>query len=81
MVAVQSLLADRPGVLTAARALSHFGEHGIGWLLVSLLGAVLQPRRRAIGWSPGPAHSPPTPPRCCSSVWCGANGRITRPLR
>ena len=27
MVAVQSDLADRPGVLTAARALSHFGEH------------------------------------------------------
>jgi len=46
MVAVQSLLADRPGVLTAARALSHFGEHSVGWLLASLLGAVLQPRRR-----------------------------------
>ena len=47
IVAVQSLLADRPGVLTAARALSHFGEHSVGWLLVSLLGAVLQPRRRS----------------------------------
>jgi membrane-associated phospholipid phosphatase len=46
MVAVQSLLADRPGVLTAARALSHFGEHSIGWLVVSLLGAILRPRRR-----------------------------------
>ncbi len=46
MVAVQSVLADRPGVLTAARALSHFGEHSIGWLVVSLLGAVLLPRRR-----------------------------------
>jgi membrane-associated phospholipid phosphatase len=46
MVAVQSALADRPGVLTAARALSHFGEHSIGWLAVSLLGAVLVPRRR-----------------------------------
>jgi membrane-associated phospholipid phosphatase len=46
MVAVQSLLADRPGVLAAARAMSHFGEHSIGWLLVSLLGAVLRPGRR-----------------------------------
>jgi len=46
MVAVQSALADRPGVLTAARALSQFGEHSIGWLAVSLLGAVLVPRRR-----------------------------------
>ena len=46
MVAVQSVLADRPGVLTAARALSHFGEHSIGWLVVSLLGAVLLPGRR-----------------------------------
>jgi membrane-associated phospholipid phosphatase len=46
MVAVQSALADRPGVLTAARGLSHFGEHSIGWVAVSLLGAVLMPRRR-----------------------------------
>jgi membrane-associated phospholipid phosphatase len=47
MVAVQSVLADRPGVLTAARAMSHFGEHSIGWLVVSLLGAVALPRRRS----------------------------------
>ena len=46
MVAVQSALAERPGVLAAARALSHFGEHSIGWLVVSLLGALLLPRRR-----------------------------------
>ena len=46
MVAVQSALADRPGVLTAARGLSHFGEHSIGWVAVSLLGAVLLPARR-----------------------------------
>ena len=30
----------------SARALSHFGEHSIGWLVVSLLGAVLLPGRR-----------------------------------
>jgi membrane-associated phospholipid phosphatase len=46
LVAVQSALADRPGVLTAARGLSHFGEHSVGWLVVALVGAVLMPRRR-----------------------------------
>jgi membrane-associated phospholipid phosphatase len=46
LVAVQSALTDRPGVLTAARGLSHFGEHSIGWLAVASLGAVLMPRRR-----------------------------------
>ncbi|MBS4727997.1 phosphatase PAP2 family protein [Mycobacterium sp. SM1] len=45
LVALQSALADRPGVLTAARGLSHFGEHSIGWLAVSALGALSQPRR------------------------------------
>ncbi len=46
LVAVQSALTDRPGVLTAARGLSHFGEHSVGWLAVALVGAVLMPRRR-----------------------------------
>ncbi|OMC42028.1 phosphatase PAP2 family protein [Mycobacterium sp. IS-1264] len=46
MVAVQAALADRPGVLTTARGLSHFGEHSIGWVAVSLLGALLVPRQR-----------------------------------
>jgi len=46
MVAVQSALGDRPGVLTAARVLSYFGEHSIGWLVVSALGVLLVPRRR-----------------------------------
>jgi membrane-associated phospholipid phosphatase len=46
LVAVQSALADRPGVLAGARALSHFGEHSIGWLSVAALGALLRPRRR-----------------------------------
>jgi len=46
LVAVQSALADRPGVLAGARALSHFGEHSIGWVVVAALGALLQPRRR-----------------------------------
>jgi decaprenylphosphoryl-5-phosphoribose phosphatase len=46
LVAVQSALADRPGVLAGARALSHFGEHSIGWVAVAALGALLQPSRR-----------------------------------
>jgi membrane-associated phospholipid phosphatase len=46
LVAVQSTLADRPGVLTTARGLSYFGEHSIGWVAVSLLGALLVPGRR-----------------------------------
>lgn len=46
LVAVQSALAGRPGVLTGARALSHFGEHSLGWLAVAALAALLDPRRR-----------------------------------
>ena len=46
LVAVQSALADLPGVLTGARVLSHFGEHSIGWVAVAVLGAALQPRQR-----------------------------------
>jgi membrane-associated phospholipid phosphatase len=49
LVAVQSAVADRPGVLAGARTLSHFGEHSIGWLAVSALGALLTPARRR-GW-------------------------------
>jgi membrane-associated phospholipid phosphatase len=47
LVKVQSVLSGRPGVLTIARILSHFGEHSIGWLVVSAVGALAQPRRRA----------------------------------
>jgi len=46
VVAVQSALAQRRGALAAARALSYFGEHSIGWLAVSAIGAILQPPRR-----------------------------------
>ncbi|MEZ0363519.1 phosphatase PAP2 family protein [Mycobacterium sp. pUA109] len=46
LVAVQSALAGRPGVLATARGLSHFGEHSLGWLAVSAAGALAQPRRR-----------------------------------
>ena len=46
MVAVQSALADRPGVLATARGMSHFGEHSVGWLVVAMVGAFLEPARR-----------------------------------
>ncbi len=46
LVAVQSTLAGRRGVLPAARGLSHFGEHSAGWVAVALFGAALQPTRR-----------------------------------
>jgi hypothetical protein len=72
IVAVQSALADRPGVLSTARGLSHFGEHSIGWLAVALVGAALspasgryrQPAVAGIGWWPVPARSPRTRRPC-----------------
>ncbi|OBI77127.1 phosphatase PAP2 family protein [Mycobacterium sp. E740] len=61
LVAVQSALADRPGVLSGARALSHFGEHSLGWLVIALLGAVFQAERRrawlAVGVGAFVAHA------------------------
>lgn len=46
LVAVQRAVAGRPGMLPAARGLSHFGEHSLGWMALAALGAVLSPRRR-----------------------------------
>ncbi|OAN32924.1 phosphatase PAP2 family protein [Mycolicibacterium iranicum] len=46
LVAVQSALAQRPGVLPAARGLSHFGEHSLGWMAVAALGALVSPDKR-----------------------------------
>lgn len=61
LVAVQSALAGRPGVLAGARALSHFGEHSLGWLAVSAAGALAQPSRRrswiAVGVGAFAAHA------------------------
>ena len=63
LVAVQSALADRPGVLRSARALSHFGEHSIGWLVVAAVGALLQVKRdgsMAALWAAPAAVETPT---------------------
>lgn len=46
LVVIQSAVAEKPGVLAGARALSHFGEHSLGWLVLSAVGAVVFPSRR-----------------------------------
>ena len=43
---LQRLLAGRPEALSAARALSHFGEHALGWVAVAGIGAALDAGRR-----------------------------------
>jgi len=35
-----------PGAVSAARGLSHFGEHALGWLALGALGALTDRRRR-----------------------------------
>ncbi|MGO3324997.1 phosphatase PAP2 family protein [Gordonia sp. (in: high G+C Gram-positive bacteria)] len=45
LVAVQAAIADRPGALSAARGLSHFGEHSLGWLALAGAGALAAHRR------------------------------------
>jgi decaprenylphosphoryl-5-phosphoribose phosphatase len=43
---VQRVAAARPPVVSAARGLSHFGEHAAGWLAIGALGAAVDRRRR-----------------------------------
>lgn len=61
LVGVQSALTHRPGVLTGARALSHFGEHSLGWVGVAAVGALACPARRkswiAVGVGAFVAHA------------------------
>lgn len=45
LAAVQRRIAA-PRVVTAARGLSHFGEHALGWLVLGALGALIDRRRR-----------------------------------
>ena len=45
LAAVQARLATPP-VISAARAMSHFGEHAAGWVALSGVGALLSRRRR-----------------------------------
>lgn len=44
---VQGTIGAQPAVVRAARGLSHFGEHALGWVAVAGVGAALdKPRRR-----------------------------------
>ncbi|MGH3804788.1 MAG: MYXO-CTERM sorting domain-containing protein, partial [Pseudonocardiaceae bacterium] len=45
LTAVQRRTAA-PQVVSAARGLSHFGEHALGWLALGALGALVDRRRR-----------------------------------
>lgn len=48
--AVQDSIADVPGVLPAAKAMSFFGEHALGWMGLAALGAAADADRRR-GWA------------------------------
>lgn len=45
LAAVQRHIA-RPRAVAAARGMSHFGEHALGWLALGVLGALADRRRR-----------------------------------
>ena len=45
LVGVQSTLST-PATVSLARAMSHFGEHAAGWVVLSVAGALLVPGRR-----------------------------------
>ncbi len=45
--AVQAALGSKPAVVSAARGMSHFGEHALGWVGIAAAGWLLdKPRRR-----------------------------------
>jgi membrane-associated phospholipid phosphatase len=44
--AVQGTIGRDPRVLAAARGMSHFGEHALGWLAIGALGALVDKSRR-----------------------------------
>ena len=46
LVAIQDKALDLPHAQATARALSHFGEHALGWLGLAAVGAGLDRRRR-----------------------------------
>jgi len=43
---VQGTIGAKPAVVKAARGLSHFGEHALGWVAVAGVGAALDKSRR-----------------------------------
>nr|WP_203236695.1 phosphatase PAP2 family protein [Nocardia panacis] len=45
--AVQATLGSKPAVVSAARGMSHFGEHALGWVGIAAAGWLMdKPRRR-----------------------------------
>jgi membrane-associated phospholipid phosphatase len=45
--AVQATLGSKPAVVSAARSMSHFGEHALGWVGIAAAGWLVdKPRRR-----------------------------------
>ena len=46
LVAIQDKLVDVPGILPAARGLSHFGEHALGWMGLAAAGAAVDAKKR-----------------------------------
>ncbi|MFC3963879.1 phosphatase PAP2 family protein [Nocardia jiangsuensis] len=47
ITAVQSAIGGNPAVISAARGLSHFGEHALGWVGIAAAGWLVdKPRRR-----------------------------------
>lgn len=61
LAAVQRPLLAVPGAVSAARGLSHFGEHSLGWLAAAAIGAAVdRPHRRqwaAVGVGAFGAHA------------------------
>ncbi|WP_048381224.1 phosphatase PAP2 family protein [Corynebacterium renale] len=49
LLALQGSVGKLPGVLPAARAMSFFGEHALGWMGLGAVGAVADKQRRR-GW-------------------------------
>lgn len=61
LVSIQHAIADKPGVLTTARGMSHFGEHALGWMAAAATGYLVDTRRREqwvhVGISAFTAHA------------------------
>ncbi|NLG54835.1 MAG: phosphatase PAP2 family protein [Rhodococcus sp.] len=43
---VQATVGSQPAAISVARGMSHFGEHALGWIAISGIGAAVDKRRR-----------------------------------
>lgn len=46
LLAVQDSVGSLPGAIRAARGMSHFGEHALGWIAIGGIGALVDADRR-----------------------------------